>query len=1619
MTVLSLDGENDVLIAQAAQRAQTAQFLHTLASDPFGADHLVRTISAWGDAAPTLPSGTIFGLASAGIGPDHPVGQKIIQNGLTVHPEMSQYQMRVATTMANSNRSMGVSPTEVDPSQFDTGGAPMTQPISGDESGFSPGQALSDVGGFLNRDVGRPLGALADRGQTLNTQTALGTPGATSGTQTEQASSLPTTEAIKEATRTAGAVTNSAFQAVKVPLEVAGAGVSTLRGNPEGETVSGPFGTHYHFGSLAQAVSPDQFQIVQAVKGKSLGQGILPGGPAAEDATKAAQVAGNINGHALTYGRALASAVASPDTRPFHVVSGITDFGVAQELDPTAWLAKTVSDSVAAGHVFSETTDASRAAVADELISGANTPEQIAGLEDWAGGGGDGAEVLRSSGAGLREAVIDRMRSDPSGMVSAAQKLGIAEPKDLMKAAKAPQTGVFVGLRPVVHRQSVLSYMLSDQGRNDFQKLADEHSFTNLRTMMGKDVPVDVVAQVARANTPDDVRFLINDELGLSMPGPGVKAIRPMSNTRLASMLPDYTADLSDNQQSVETLERQFSAANVPKTVQDPILEKLALARTQAEAWDVYVNQGGGAIAERLTRDDKIGGLISAPGVPLAEAKKLTKFYANESSEQNLYNMDESGRNARVTVSGVADEPIPLTGPHMESELGRFVPSLDPVALRQATTKWRQAIRLWNDGYVTDAEGFAGNASRVAHSTARAERYLMSQITGIWKVGVLSTLRLPLRIGGEEQAAASVAGVDSLWTNPASALSLIAGAKEGKLQDFLDRLPGVNAKGSADVMGNEWASFLGDRQAAYSQWLGRAAGEVPSPWSVEQQMLKRYTSYDKSTPDDYRRGWIDELSHLHLDPVSREVARAILDPENYTPAGVEGHTGLDAVKDWVKNGPGAEYLNNIETGHSEDPNSYIDMLQTGKMTPEEWVDSIADRVKTKTVGDTKLLHAVGYNKDPETGDVPFDFSKVNQGYKKATSTDFRDYIRANVAGGPEKVRALTAVRNVGKQAGLISWFGDKMMGTLMDQPSKVITRSPIGRQFYYQEIQRMFGTLTPEAQTAALAQASEDGWKLTKTAGTGATDLEHVDLVAKARTLSKLHDYLYYPGEQNTAESMLRNLMPFAGAWHSALKRWSKLTIEHPQIVRRVQQGVQELQSSGVFYRDPQSKQDVFGMFGPNLMRELSDASGFQMEGPVQGLNILGQGLPGAGLGVQAAAELFMPHTPMTVALRDWVSPYGEPDFSGGWQMFLPGWLQKMSAAQFQPLRAIPGVGEYAASGLSKLIPQTAKQKVSVQDLAKQAFATMAMSGAYNMSDPNVQAQLASKSMQQAQSLYFWRGLAQMALPTAPTYSAKVVPKNGTATGTQIFLFKIGSDLRAMEKANGGDYQKATVQLVNKYGPAAIYATEPQNLRTVYGVPTTVQGEVWQLQHPQFVQKYGQVWGYFAPQGGGFNQGVYHDEISRGLIQSMTVNQWAQEANQHIGNIVYDQLRQKVGPSPDSDEKAALAAAKKQIAKQYPGYGKTIAGLAAKPYSAEKMTDVQAAVNDPLVARTPLAEAARGYLQLRQAALDEAGTKTFKASAAAPYRAQLYAIGTQIATDNPDFANMWDGLFLNEVAPNG
>ena len=90
-----------------------------------------------------------------------------------------------------------------------------------------------------------------------------------------------------------------------------------------------------------------------------LGSGFLPGGAIHAAQVKNAEAAANINGHALTPGRMLASALARPGTTPYNVLSGLTDAVDTWELDPARQVGEAAGEERATSKLIptSEATD--------------------------------------------------------------------------------------------------------------------------------------------------------------------------------------------------------------------------------------------------------------------------------------------------------------------------------------------------------------------------------------------------------------------------------------------------------------------------------------------------------------------------------------------------------------------------------------------------------------------------------------------------------------------------------------------------------------------------------------------------------------------------------------------------------------------------------------------------------------------------------------------------------------------------------------------------------------------------------------------------------------------------------------------------------------------------------------------------------------------------------------------------------------------------------------------------------------------------------------------------------------------------------------------------------------
>ena len=270
-------------------------------------------------------------------------------------------------------------------------------------------------------------------------------------------------------------------------------------------------------------------------------------------------------------------------------MSGTTDFLIANHLDPTQFLLNSVSGSIAASHVFAADTNLMRASVADYLIENAGTSDKVNGLIDWAAGGAHGGETFRQTGADLRGAIVDRLTSHPETLRPMQAALGIGDLPSLIKTMKAPQVGISLGLRPILHKQSTLEWLSSDEGQKVMTALARDNSLSSLRAKLGTEVPVKTLLNIAHARTAEEVAAAYADQLGLSITGP-VKlsvigdAIRPPETMRAIKIMPKGFLDTRDPDQVVDRPSRSCNWRKFP-TISGTPCWNIFLARALTATW--------------------------------------------------------------------------------------------------------------------------------------------------------------------------------------------------------------------------------------------------------------------------------------------------------------------------------------------------------------------------------------------------------------------------------------------------------------------------------------------------------------------------------------------------------------------------------------------------------------------------------------------------------------------------------------------------------------------------------------------------------------------------------------------------------------------------------------------------------------------------------------------------------------------------------------------------------------------------------------------------------------------------------------------------------------------------
>lgn len=1114
---------------------------------------------------------------------------------------------------------------------------------------------------------------------------------------------------------------------------------------------------------------------------------------------------------------------------------------------------------------------------------------------------------------------------------------------DAVKARKlfvADDAGRLLSHRPAVLAEVFDGWLHGRQGTRVVEHLAAEGDWYRTWKLMKGKAPVDVVTRIADEPTAEGVAAILREEVlggvvrakprvslladvkpdlsGVRLLGPLFEAAAPTAR-RLASVVPARTIDLENADEAVSTLDRFLVNAKLPGDRIAQLTERMARSTSKTEKYAV--------VTDSLT---EVMSLIEGGGVPTAAARRMTRMFSDYNERLAAFFVDEIGDHAPVLGAVIDGAGKALPTPHLYVEMiNRAIPLPDPREIRRATSPVGRFLQ--------------------EHPTVdlplAALDWTMQQV---WKPLALLRGAWTVRVVGEEQVRMAAAGMDSLISHPLRAIAWAAGRR-----------------GASDVLGE--AFDAADDASEFAAALSRGSGG----W--RDRTVARGRGLFRKWDVEYPRAWADELSQLHADPIAKRVAGG-WSPGDRVPDGLTGNH-VEDVKRWFWEGPGKKFREEIGAAPRREA------ILADRAAADSYIDSIAERLDVKTVGDVSLRQWVATGRLAERAVHP---------------TDLHDALRRVVDDGPEVVKGdLITVRS-GRHAAAAEHLDravETMFSVLMSKPTNRLSRSPAFRQFYYQRVGELMSQLTDDAQRAVLSAARDAGLgdaavrRLARrvTTGTGDIAFENVDMLAKGFALDETRKLLYDITEKSQWADISRTIFPFAEAWKEILTVWARLGVERPIVARRLQQMVDGARGAGFFQTDPQSQEEVFVYPGSGLVSGALTGVPVPFKAQVSSLNLFSQNplIPGVGPAVQIPMAKLLPNKPEWDWVRDIVVPFGDPTEQGALAVVTPPWLRKFKTAMSSP-ESDRAFGS------------------TVGDVAAYLVST----GDYSTDSPEEQERLSKAAVHKARLLFVLRGMVQFGAPAAPSFKMIAEDKDGRV----VTAFKLRDEFRKLQAEN---YETAVSRFLETYGENALLYMQGG---TTGGFSPTDALHDWVRDHPSQVSKFRRTYGFFAPTGGEFDFDEYERQIAVGERDKLSPRQMIELANARVAASAWRQARDAVGVKPNARQKALLAEYKEALVARFPGWNPESYDAGRVP---ALVRELALAVDDPELSSTAMGQAVRSYLAARDAALESARTRGLSsfgtAKSASDLRALLRDYAETLVDEQPAFLEVWERVFSREL----
>lgn len=890
-------------------------------------------------------------------------------------------------------------------------------------------------------------------------------------------------------------------------------------------------------------------------------------------------------------------------------------------------------------------------------------------------------------------------------------------------------------------------------------------------------------------------------------------------------------------------------------------------------------------------------------------------------------------------------------------------------------------------------------------------------MTKVWKNSKKLSLAYGLRNTMEAQARLAFSDLDNAFSHPVDHILV---ATHNRLPDDIALGEEFNPEG--------WRGLGQAHESAgegYRETLGQAYYGSDGRMDMVTSQFKNgdFVVISKDNPTKWAKAGGYELRQLFNDPIARRLA-----------AGAD----VDSVIRWLNSDDASaqkalrEIKNTMSSGEvfydaggfskivPVDPTPANIRLRIEKMQKE--------RVALKTGSDPALVEVVARGQFNGVDAFNADGSATKDLLKYLASRVEDPNLPTFYKGRGESAAFLKARETQFDQ--VVNWFFNGLMG----RAHNVLDRSPLWRQEYTKEVNRLAVLMSPEAaaemkqliidRTAHYAAMAESkGFARTFTLkdylgknvdadelfnsldnAKGWMSRDEIHAFANALTLDKIEGLLFDASARNSITDAARIVSPFGAAWTEVTKTWISLLAKNPDKVISLGRKYEILagnEESGVFrnkglmHKDPISGDMMYSIPGSGSIFKMFNkftggedtGSNYNLQAPLKGMNMAFNFTPGFSPIVGFPLGKLLYNSPKLRDFATFFMPYGPSKSPTNVSEYAPGWVSKIASAFLDNPRSS---GVYA-------------------DTLSEVIRVELATGKYDLSIPEQRKQFDQEAEHKARILTIMRGIGQGLGPSSPTVEAKVRTKSG-----DIFSGYLTAEFHKLQSQ---DYDTAVERFMYMFGEETFGFMAGKTKSVMSGVEASSEFAKWELENADlFDTPYGDIAGYFAPKGSNYDHAAWLYQIGTGKRERIPPIPTQVELAEYIlGMHKYRALIEMAGPRPNTIQQQTIADQKVLLEKEYPGMVTQSSGDFLKTERNIKMLRI--AVQDPRLKNNETAIALKEYLNFRDMAIRgaEAAGNKFGSDKAAGLRAALRFQGLLLVKETPEFARVFDRLLLPEL----